>query len=64
MEISECRGPDITAEDSTAELYLPTTLRRSFSQNADSTAELEQCGIPLLSGAILQGRENSEIGLW
>ena len=42
--------PDSTAEDSTAEdfdircipLYLPTTLLRSFSQNADSTAELEK----------------------
>ena len=33
---------DSTAEDSTAELYLPTTLRRSFSQNAESTAELEK----------------------
>ena len=35
-------GPDYMAEDSTAELYLPTTLRRSFSQNADSTVELEK----------------------
>ena len=40
-------GPDSTAEDSTVEdstvqLYLPTTLRRSFSQNADSTAELKK----------------------
>ena len=38
------RVPDSTAEDSTAEdstvkLYLSTTVRRSFSQNADSTAE-------------------------
>ena len=34
---------DPTAKDSTAELYLPTTLnciRRSFFQNADSTADV------------------------
>ena len=40
-------GPDSTAEDSTAEdptteLCLCTALRRSFSQNTDSTAELEK----------------------
>ena len=29
---------DSTAEDSAAELYLPSTLQRSFSQNADYVA--------------------------
>ena len=29
------QGPDPTSEDSTPELYLPTTLRRSFFQNAE-----------------------------
>ena len=37
--------PDSTAEDSTVEPYLNTTLRRSFSQNLDSTAKLEKCGL-------------------
>ena len=37
----DVRVPDSTAEDSTAELYLLTTLRWIFSQNTDSTAELE-----------------------
>ena len=31
-----------TAEDSMAEIYLPTTLRRSYSQNAYSTPESEK----------------------
>ena len=38
------RFPDSTAEDSTAELNLTTTVLRSFSQNADSTAEPEKYG--------------------
>ena len=35
------RGPDSTAEDSTAEHSLPTTLRWIFFQNADSTADVQ-----------------------
>ena len=35
--------PDSTAKDSKAELYLPTTLRHYFFQNADSMAELTKC---------------------
>ena len=37
VEVGLRWGLDSTAEDFTAELYLPTNLRRSFSQNADST---------------------------
>ena len=41
------RVPDSTVEDSTvedskADLYFTTTLRRSFYQNADSTADREK----------------------
>ena len=34
---------DSTAEDSAAELFLPTTLRRIFVLNADSMTELKKC---------------------
>ena len=48
--VPDSTAEDSTAEDSTAEdfdircipLYLPTTLLRSISQNADSTVELEK----------------------
>ena len=36
--VPDSTAEDSTAEDSTADLHLTTTLRRSFSQNADSTA--------------------------
>ena len=49
-EVPDSTTEDSTAEDSMAELYLTTTLRRSFStmqtlrqnlKNADSTAEFK-----------------------